>query len=126
MEVQVLKRQGHSIRQIAKTMELSRNTVRRYLREQPAVKYRPREARPCKLDPHKAYLHMRIEQARPDWIPATVLLREFQAAGYVGGISQLKSYLAAFKMERVDPVIRFESAPGPTDAGGFHDHPPRF
>lgn len=30
MEVQVLKRQGRSIRQIAKEMDLSRNTVRRY------------------------------------------------------------------------------------------------
>lgn len=112
MEVQVLKRQGQSIRQIAKAMELSRNTVRRYLREQPAVKYGPREARPCKLDPHKAHLQMRIEQARPDWIPATVLLREIRTAGYTGGISQLKSYLAAFKTQRADPVIRFETAPG--------------
>jgi len=112
VEVRVLKRQGRSIRQIAKQMELSRNTVRRYLREQPAVKYRPREARPCKLDPHKAHLKLRIEQARPDWIPATVLLREIQAAGYVGGISQLKSYLAQFKAHRVDPVVRFETSPG--------------
>lgn len=112
MEVQVLKRQGRSIRQIAKEMELSRNTVRRYLREQPAVKYGPREARPCKLDPHKAHLKLRIEQARPDWIPATVLLREIQAAGYAGGVSQLKRYLAQFKVQRVDPVVRFETAPG--------------
>src|SRR5690606_31831055 len=97
VEVQVLKRQRRSIRQIAKEMELSRNTVRRYLREQRAVKYGPRDARPCKLDPHKAHLKLRIEQAQPDWIPATVLLREIQAAGYSGGVSQLKNYLAPFK-----------------------------
>ena len=93
-------------------MDLSRNTVRRYLREQPAAKYGPREARPCKLDPHKAHLQMRIEQARPDWIPAAVLLREIRAAGYTGGVSQLKSYLAQFKLQRADPVVRFETPPG--------------
>jgi len=112
VEVQVLKRQGRSIRQIAKDMDLSRNTVRRYLRERPAIKYGPREVRPCKLDPHKAHLMLRIEQARPDWIPATVLLREIRALGYTGGLSQLKTYLAQFKVQRVDPVIRFETPPG--------------
>jgi transposase len=112
VEIQVLRRQGHSIRRIAREMGLSRNTVRRYLREQRELKYGPRAARPCKLDAHKAYLQERIEQARPDWIPATVLLREIQAAGYAGGISQLKAYLAPFKTGRLDPVVRFETAPG--------------
>jgi transposase len=27
-----------------------------------------------KLDPHKAYLQERVEAAKPDWIPATVLI----------------------------------------------------
>jgi transposase len=112
VEIQVLRRQGQSIRRIARELGVSRNTVRRYLREQRAVKYGPRDVRPCKLDAHKAHLQIRIEQARPEWIPATVLLREIQAQGYEGGISQLKSYLAAFKTQRADPVVRFETAPG--------------
>ncbi|HEY9208699.1 MAG TPA: helix-turn-helix domain-containing protein, partial [Acidovorax sp.] len=33
VEIRVLARQGHSIRQIAKTLGVSRNTVRRYLKE---------------------------------------------------------------------------------------------
>src|SRR5882672_1437670 len=85
VEIQVLERQGQSIRRIARELGVSRNTVRRYLREQRAVKYGPRDARPCKLDPYKAHLLMRIEQARPEWIPATVLLREIRAVGYEGG-----------------------------------------
>src|SRR4029077_14422980 len=97
VEIQVLKKQGRSIRQIAREMGMSRNTVRRYLREGKPIRYGPREPRPCKLDPYKGFLQERLEQARPDWIPATVLLREIQAAGYVGGISQLKAYLAPFK-----------------------------
>jgi hypothetical protein len=37
----------------------------------------------------------RIEAAKLDWIPATVLMREIQAQGYAGGISQLKPLWAA-------------------------------
>ena len=54
----------------------------------------------------------RIEAARPRWIPATVLLREIRERGYEGGISQLKAYLTPFKATKVDPVVRFETAPG--------------
>jgi len=91
---------------------MARNTVRRYLREPGKVRYGPREPRPCKLDAFKPYLCQRIEQARPDWIAATVLLREIQAAGYGGGISQLKAYLAPLKATTPDPVVRFETEPG--------------
>ncbi len=76
VEIKVLKRQGRSIRQIMRETGLSRNTVRKYLRGAAKAKYGPREARPCKLDPFKPYLLERIEQARPHWIPATVLMRE--------------------------------------------------
>ena len=57
----------------------------------------PRAPRPCKLDAYKDYLRERIEQARPRWIPATVLLREIGERGYGGGISQLKAWLAPLK-----------------------------
>lgn len=40
---------------------------------------------------------------------ATVLLRE---AGYEGGISQLKAFLAPHKHAEAEPVVRFETAPG--------------
>jgi hypothetical protein len=112
VEIQVLKKQGRSIRQIARETGLSRNTVRRYLRERRTIGYGPREPRPCKLDPYKAFLQERIAQARPEWIPATVLLREIRSAGYEGGISQLKAYLTPFKIGRLDPVVRFETEPG--------------
>lgn len=112
VEIQVLSRQGQSIRQIVRETGLSRNTVRRYLRKERKRGYGPRAARPCKIDPHKAYLQERIEAARPDWIPATVLLREIQAAGYTGGLSQLKEFVRSFKQVRLDPVVRFETAPG--------------
>jgi len=67
---------------------------------------------PTKLDPYVEYLLERMEHARPDWIPATVLLREIRERGYPGGISQLKAYLAPFKHQTPEPVVRFETAPG--------------
>jgi hypothetical protein len=57
VEIRVLRRQGKSIRAIARM-----------------------------LDAYKHYLAERVKAAAPDWIPATVLLRELKALGYAGGI----------------------------------------
>ena len=92
---------------------MSRNTVRKYLRgDVSAPRYKARSPRPCKLHPFRDYVHKRIEAAKPKWIPATVLLRKIQGRGYMGGISQLKCYLAPFKHSEADPVVRFETPPG--------------
>jgi transposase len=112
VEIRILARQGESIRQISRRTGLSRNTVRRYLRDEQARRYGPRALRATKLDPYLGYLNERIEHARPDWIPATVLLREIRERGYPGGISQLKAYLAPLKRQAPEPVVRFETAPG--------------
>ena len=40
VEIRILARQGESIRQISRRTGLSRNTVRRYLRDEPARRYR--------------------------------------------------------------------------------------
>lgn len=45
-----MARRGVSIREMAKQLGCSRNTIRRYLREADAQQYRPREARATKLD----------------------------------------------------------------------------
>lgn len=107
-----MARRGEGIREIAKQLGCSRNTVRRYLREQTAARYGPRSARATKLDEYKPYLLERVGQARPKWIPATVLLREIGERGYTGGISQLKAWLAPLKQIPPEPVVRFETPPG--------------
>jgi transposase len=112
VEVRVLSRQGQSVRSIAKELGCSRNTVRRCLRSAGPPRYGPRAPRPCKLDAYKPYLRERIEQARPRWIPATVLLREIAERGYAGGISQLKAFLAPLKAIEPEPLVRFETEPG--------------
>ncbi|SAK49016.1 integrase catalytic subunit [Caballeronia pedi] len=112
MEIKVLAKRGTAVREIARQTGLSRNTVRRYLRDEQARRYKPREPRATKLDPFKDYLLERVAAARPHWIPATVLLRELQEAGYAGGISQLKAFLAPHKHPEAEPVVRFETPPG--------------
>lgn len=113
VEIRVMARQGYSIKAIARELDLSRNTVRKYMRAQSALpRYTPRSSRAIKLDPYKAYLQDRIDAARPRWIPATVLLREIRERGYTGGISQLRAYLAPFKHAPEAPLVRFETPPG--------------
>jgi transposase len=113
VEIKVLARQGKSIKEITRELGISRNTVRKYLKQERPPIYGPRALRPTKLDPYKGYLTERVEAARPDWIPATVLLREIQTLGYSGGISQLKVFLSTLKPKPVaEPLVRFETEPG--------------
>ncbi len=113
VEIHVLHRQGKSIREIARELQVSRNTVRRYLRDLSATPVYPsRKPRATKLDPFKDYLEERIEAAKPHWIPATVLFAEIKARGYEGGITQLRAFLAPHKTQEPEPENRFETPPG--------------
>ena len=112
VEIRVLSKQGKSIRDIARLLKVSRNTVRRYIRGEGLPRYE-RKARPSKLDNYKQYIAERVRAAAPEWIPATVLQRELRALGYTGGVSILKEHLATLKpVARPEPLIRFETEPG--------------
>jgi transposase len=50
MQIHVLKAQGLSLREIARRLGVSRNTVTRYLASQDVPRYKQREPRPTKLD----------------------------------------------------------------------------
>jgi transposase len=112
VEIKVLARRGVAIREIARQLGCSRNTVKRYLKDEQAARYGPRQPRPTKLEPFKSYILERIEAARPHWIPAAVLQRELEERGYRGGLTQLKVFIAPHKRSEPDPVVRFETPPG--------------
>ena len=113
MEIHVLHRQGMSIRRIAKELKISRNTVRRYLRDlATSAKYATREPRSSLLEPFKVYIKERIEAAKPHWIPATVLYQELHARGYQGQVGIVRNYIRQFKPQHQEPVVRFETDPG--------------
>ena len=63
LEIRVLHRHGKGIREIARETGTSRNTVRRYLRDESVTRYKQRPTRATKLDPFKAYIIERLGAA---------------------------------------------------------------
>lgn len=113
MEIKVLARQDLSIREISRQLRVSRNTVRRYLRDIEAARRKPRPPRPHKLDPYPGYLEQRLRAAQPPWLPATGLYREIALLGYRGGLSRLRQFMPGLRIARpAEPVVRFETPPG--------------
>lgn len=113
VEIQVLKKHGLSLRQIAAEVGCAVNTVRRHLALQAVPKYERKVTRPTKLAQFEQYLRERQQAAQPDVIPATVLYREIAAQGYQGGMSQLRAFMRALRPAApADPVVRFETAMG--------------
>ena len=113
MEIGILRRQGRSLRAIARETGLAVNTVRKHLAEEGPPRYGPRPPRPSKLDVFKPYLIERVEAARPHWIPATVLAREIRERGYEGCERLVSRFVRSMKpVAKDDPVVRFETEPG--------------
>jgi transposase len=111
--------QGVSKRALARKLGVSRETIHRWIREgeldrdvdQGPVRYGPRRRVTTKLDPYKAIIHARLE-AYPE-LSAIRLLEEIRAAGYPGGYTQLKEYVAKVRPRPPEePVVRFETPPG--------------
>ena len=103
---------GQSVSGIARTLDLSRNTVKKYLREPalPQPKARPKKV--SKLDPYTAYLTGRIGQGVTS---AVVLFREVQERGYTGQYTVVKDFIRPFRRTQVSAskiTARFETAPG--------------
>lgn len=113
VEIEILRKHGMSLRKIAKTVGCAVNTVRSHLETDVPPKYQRNKLRVTKLSPFHDYLQERQTAAHPDWIPATVLMREIAARGYTGGSSQLRAYMHSLRPALPwDPVVRFETAPG--------------
>jgi transposase len=111
MDIKQLQQQGHSIRDIARLMGLSRNTVRKILRGQHAMRVRS-ASRASRLDPFKEYLRDRFEQ---HGLSAVRLLAEIRPMGYTGSMATLRRYLQILKPAIVRQrklTVRFETPPG--------------
>jgi transposase len=73
----------------------------------------PRRAapRPTKLDAYAPLIRERLD-AYPE-LSAVRLFTECRAAGYAGGITQLRAYVATVRPQPApEPLVRFETAPG--------------
>ena len=84
-DIKILPRHGLSVRSIAKELDVSRNTVRKYLRGE-AVKAPGQRGpgNPRNLVLYEDWLIRRTETAKPFWVPVTVLQREVRAMGIDG------------------------------------------
>lgn len=72
---------------------------------------RVRVGRPSRLAPYQAIITTRL--ATYPELSALRLFEEVRAAGYPGGITQLRDYVARVRPRpEPDPVIRFETPPG--------------
>jgi transposase len=101
---------GASIRRIASTLGISRNTVRKYLRAPAVPQPAARPPRVSKLAPYREHVQMRVGAGVEN---CQVLLRELRARGYTGGYTILKELVHPLRHRPPLPgTVRFETAPG--------------
>ncbi|NJL71350.1 MAG: IS21 family transposase [Candidatus Competibacteraceae bacterium] len=111
MDIKILHQQGLSIRRIAHQTGLSRNSVRRVLRQNAPQSFKTPQ-RSSKLDPFKDYLRQRVE--RYD-LSAVRLIDEIREMGYQGSVQTVRRFLASLpRSKRLDKAmtVRFETPPG--------------
>lgn len=101
---------GVSIKEISRRTGLSRNTVRKAIREEGAPHYcRPPVS--SKLDPYKDYLLVRLEEYPR--ISVEKLFSEISSQGYSGGRTILAEFTRPYRLaRRRTSDIRFETPPG--------------
>jgi transposase len=112
MEILILNKQGMGIRAIAKKLGISRNTVRKYLKNRASPQYSMRPKAKSKLDDFKPHIDQRLTDAEGIRIPAVVILREIKKLGYQGKYTILKDYVKEKQKIIPKKIIRFETDPG--------------
>src|SRR2546423_1701879 len=108
-----LSAQGKSIQDIAITLGLARNTVRKYLRHPELSSMpHPRPNRRSKLDPFKEQIKQWIKQDH--CYNCESMLPRLLAMGYTGSLSVLKAFVHPLRPPAGGhyPVVRYETEPG--------------
>src|SRR5437588_1066555 len=112
-DVRTLSGQGVSIREIARRLKLSRETIRRFLRalEFPEMASARGGQRGSILNPYKAYMFQRWQQGCRNSVQ---LYDEIKARGYSGSASLLRNFLASLRKKHVEAgsaeVLTFKAA----------------
>lgn len=121
-EIQVLRRAGHALDEIAQWVGVSQSSVQRVEAEPPVTsldtdeeRRRRRVGRPSKAEPFRAFLIGELA-TQPD-VMSLELLRRAKLMGYGGSKTALYELVQALRPERPSPVVRFEGL-----AGEFSQH----
>jgi transposase len=111
--------QGLSKSAIARQIGINRRTINRWIDsgqldrevESGQVPRPARSAPPTKLEPFKQIVLARLEKY-PE-LTTVRLFEEIRAAGYTGGLTQLKIFVQEIRPKPVpEPLVRFETEPG--------------
>jgi len=118
MEIWVLKRQGYSIRAIARKLGIHRKTVKKYLEAKEFPKFRV-VARHSGLEP---YYKMIDDWLNTEDYHATRVHELVAQQGYTGAYETVKRYVRVIKEQR-DRIayLRFETMPGQQAQVDFAD-----
>ena len=111
-EIRFWSKLGQSIKTIARDLGLSRNTVRKALREPEKPKYQRQNKQRGVLEPFLPFLQQRAPEV---FFNATTLYRELKAQGYQGGYSTVKLAVKPLRenFRLVEAAtVRFETPPG--------------
>ncbi len=115
--LQHLLEQGLGKRAIAKQLGISPRTVHHWIATGQLTRVvetpmpRTSAPRPQRLDPFKPLILERLETYPA--LTAERLFAECRAAGYGGGVTRLRDYVASIRPRpEPEPIIRFETAPG--------------
>ena len=105
-----LATQGKSLHAIARTLGISRNTVRKYLRGQrPAV---ARAQRASKLDPFKAQIRCWVQDDQ--LLNCETMFHRLRGLGYTGQLTMVRAFVRPLRPAKAGrrPVQRYETKPG--------------
>jgi transposase len=104
-----LHKRGKSIKEIVRTLGISRNTVRKALRSEQVPKYYRKEEINPSLAPFSEYIRQRI---LVNQLKGSRVLEEIKSKGYVGSKSAFYRYLKKL-IPRSPPSFQpYETAPG--------------
>lgn len=114
VEVKRMYARGVKIKQIAKQLKMSKNTVKRLIRQKEEPIYK-RETYSTKIDQYKENIKIWYLDPEYDFI-GTRIYRELKKLGYDGSINPIYRYLAQLKEEKTKiskrATVRFETPMG--------------
>lgn len=109
-------REGQSVRQVARELGVSRNTIGKYLREAEPIRTRRARARPV-----WEQVKPRLDELLAEWEPRTTakqrltgtrLQRQLAAEGYAIGTTLIRQYLRERRRQRQEVYIPLIHRPG--------------